>query len=413
VREAPERELATPHGILVRLCRREPPELASSELRALADAGFRSQLHELATSHRTLGLVLLALTRLPQLGELEPAARQGLLAPLPARRARAERQDHELERLLARLSAGGLEPLVLKGPALRHTIYEQSVERHFGDFDLLFEPAELERTFEIVREAGYRFPGSPERFAGYRATHFHVIFRHPDRFVAEVHWALSKPASPFRLDPEAFRRRSRRVGGSAGGTLRVPCPEHLLLHMAHENLRDSFSRLVRLVDLDRIVASTPGLDWDEIVSEARRGGLRALLGLSLDLASELLGTPVPAEVRRALRADRLGRAHVALLRPADALLHQRLGDTGPSASMVFWLAPGWRARGALLLRLARGGDYADQWIYNASTEVPPGSAARLRAGLKGVLHLAATHLQLYRRALERDPAAPAAPAGRT
>ena len=48
-----------------------------------------------------------------------------------------------VERLLARLAAGGLEPLVLKGPALRRTVYEQPVERHFGDFDLLFGASRL------------------------------------------------------------------------------------------------------------------------------------------------------------------------------------------------------------------------------------------------------------------------------
>lgn len=398
-------ESAGPHALLVRLCRREPPPLAPAELQALGDAGFRARLHELAAAHRTLGLALLALARSPELGELSPEARDDLLAPLAARRARAERQDRELERLLAVFAAGGLEPVVLKGPALRRTVYEQPVERPFGDFDLLFEDRELERAFELVREAGYRFPGSAERFAGYRAKHFHVIFRHPDRFVVEVHWALSKPASPFRLDPDAFRRRSRRAGGSAGCALRVPCPEHLLLHMAHENLRDSFSRLVRLVDLDRIVSATPELDWDELVSEARRGGLVSLLGLSLELASALLATPVPAEVRRALRPDRLGRAHLALLRPADALLQRQLADTGPAEATLLWLAPGWGARAALLLRLARGADFADQWIYDASTEGPPGAAARLTAGVKGVLHLAATHLELYRRALPRTPRA--------
>jgi hypothetical protein len=177
--------------------------------------------------------------------------------------------------------------------------------------------------------------------------------------------------------------------------------------MAHENLRDSFSRLVRLVDVDRLVASTPGLDWDEVVRGARSGGLLALLGLSLDLASELLGTPVPAEVRRALRGDRLGRAHLALLRPADGLLHRRLGAAGPSAALVLWLAPGWRSRGALLRRLAAGTDYAEQWIYDFSrANGPPGPAERLRAGVAGTLRLAATEGLLAWRALAGGPLPP-------
>jgi Uncharacterised nucleotidyltransferase len=387
------------HALLVRACRRTPPPLAQEDLALLADARFRAALRDLAERHRVSGLALATLARDAGLHTLPREARDDLLAPLAGLRARAERQERELPRLLGVLRAGGLDPLVLKGPALRRTVYASPVERRFGDFDLLLPGDRIERALALAGEAGYRFPFSDARLAGYRARHFHVIVRHPERFVAELHWALSPPGSPFQLDAAAFERRSVRLAGPGGGPLRAPCPEHLLLHMAHEHLlRDSFSRLVRVVDVDRIVAAQPGLDWDEVVSSARRGGLSSLLGLSLELAAELFETEIPPDVRRALRAPALARVHTSLAEPARGLLEQRLADVGVRTSLLFWLASGWRRRAKLLARLLTGREYAEQWIFDAEERGPAGGKALL-AGVKTGLRAAGYHAALYGRAL--------------
>lgn len=386
------------HALLLRACRRSPPPLVRGDLSRLADDRFRAALRDLADSHRVTGLALATLARDAAFESLRPDAREDLRTALAAVGARAERQDRELPRLLAVLRVGGLDPLVLKGPALRRTVYESPVERRFGDFDLLLPRDQIDRALALAADAGYRFPFSDARLAGYRNRHFHVIVRHPERFVAELHWALSPPASPFQLDAAAFERRAVRVAGPDGTPMRVPCAEHLLLHMAHEHLlRDSFSRLVRVVDVDRIVAASPALDWDEVVRSARRVGLASLVGLSLDLATELLGTELPPGVRRALRPPVLTRVHTSLVRPARGLLEQRLANPSVRTSLLFWLAPGWRSRAQLLARLLSGREHAEQWIFGEE-RVPAGSEALL-VGVKMGLRAAGYHAALYGRAL--------------
>ena len=228
--------------------------------------------------------------------------------------------------------------------------------------------------------------------------------RRPPRFRAEIHWRLAGERQSFQLDSEAFVRRSRVVQASDGTPMRVPCAEHFLLHAAHDNLRDSFSRLGRIVDVDRITASAADLDWDYTVSQARSGGLQTLLALSLELSRALLGTPIPPEVRDSLRPGAATRLHLGLLRPATSLLGRSLQQSRPAISLWFWLHWSWRERWRLLLRLVSGRHYAEQWIFREAEQGPPPAREAVASGVKSVLALALHQASLHLRRLGRSGA---------
>jgi hypothetical protein len=125
----------------------------------------------------------------------------------------------------------------------------------------------------------------------------------------------------------------------------------MLLHLVLQNVQEGFTRLGRIVDIDRIVASTPWLDWNALSAEAREGNLEPALALSLHLARQLLGTPTPPAVLVALRPGAASRFHLAALHalraaPPDSLL-------GPAGRhmMHLWLLPIARQRQRMLLGL--------------------------------------------------------------
>jgi hypothetical protein len=396
--------------LLVGLCRRDAgAAVDSADLAQLASNSFRKDWSELASRHRVAGLALLALQSHPGWSQISPDVAQDLLSPdacdavEPSVRPRsfgslltaAHRKHAELERLLGLLRAERLEPVVLKGPALCRSVYRDAVERRYGDFDLLFPVAQVDGAIEVVSAAGYTFPFSPEKLTGYRQLHFHLLLRRPGPFRTEVHWGLSNASSPFQLDPEAFLRRAVATTCRQGTPMRIPCPEHLLLHLVHENLRDSFSRFGRIVDLDRILASAPGLDWDYTLAQARQGGLDSLMALSLELAHQLLAAPVPPGVLASLRPGAATRIHLRLMRPAPSLMRRQLREVGAASSLRFWLAAGARRRGQLLLRMLSGGQAAKNWIFQASTAGPPTRREALAAGLKSGFKLVGHHVTLY------------------
>ncbi|HEX5829784.1 MAG TPA: nucleotidyltransferase family protein, partial [Gemmatimonadaceae bacterium] len=128
-------------ALLILLCRRRTPPAATgtAPTRAVAllddDAG-RTTFLGIAAELRVRGLALARLERDDLLTELgEPAAR-ALRAELTAERRRAAAQVLEQERVLDRPQRAGITPLLLKGAALRATLYAEAAEREVGDLDL-------------------------------------------------------------------------------------------------------------------------------------------------------------------------------------------------------------------------------------------------------------------------------------
>jgi len=139
-------------------------------------------------------------------------------------------------------------------------------------------------------------------------------------------------------------------------------------------VRDGFKRLKRLVDVDRIVAAAPAMDWSYLETMAREARLLPTLALALELSHEMLGTPFPEEVRRRIQPPAGVRFHLALLRPGASLLRQRAASR-PSWLMLLqlWLLSG-ETRAAAVARMLRGKD-ADpldwMWRGDESPDAPP------------------------------------------
>jgi hypothetical protein len=140
----------------------------------------------------------------------------------------------------------------------------------------------------------------------------------------------------------------------------------MLLHVAVQNVEDSFAKLRRLVDIDRIIATSPGFDWDWLAREVRRLRLESVTALSLRLAELLLCTPLPPGYVAALGAPLLSRIHLPLLDPLGQLLN---GAEAPRAAVerlfLVWSIASGRDRMRFLRELLTGD--AD-WFWRAVEE---------------------------------------------
>jgi hypothetical protein len=381
--------------LLVALCRRDAgTRVTSAALRVLDDEDARRRFIDYATAHGVLGLTLAALHRIqPRVGADGAAFRE----LLQGCRRRAAAMELGRDRVLAILRAAALDPVTLKGAALATTVYREPAERNYGDIDLLLARDEIDPAMLALERQGYRVPGAEAVEAGYREHHFHVRVQRPDGIIVELHWELSRPIESLHLDAAAFRTES--VVARAAPRLRVPRPELALLHIVAENLRDGFDRLTRLVDVDRIVASTPAMDWRYLESAAREARLLPSLALVLELSRDMLGTPLPDDVRRRIRPSAIVRFHLALLRPGASMLRQR-ALTRPSwvVLLQLWLLSG-EPRTAALRRMLRGED-ADplDWIWRG--DASPDAAGPIAARpVRRMGKLAAYQLGLYARAV--------------
>ncbi|HJR63524.1 MAG TPA: nucleotidyltransferase family protein [Gemmatimonadaceae bacterium] len=389
-------ELDSRQLLLLTLCRRDVPTVESFGRPALLDdPKFRSEFLSLARRHRVLGLVLAALERESRVSSL-PQPTDAFLAHIARLRREAALWDLERERVTSAHERNGISPVMLKGAALRATVYGEPMERPVGDLDLLVKPCEIDESLRCLEACGYRAPRLDISNA-YREHHFHIPMGHPNGFLVEVHWALRAPRSPFRLDPQAFLHRSRVTQVRRGKSIRIPSSEDMLLHLSSQNVDEGFSHICRLVDVDRVVHSTPPLDWDYLADAARSLGLETALGLTLRLASTLLGTQLPDDVLTRLRLPRASRVHLRVYRPASSLLRQHARAVTPAQPYLYlWSMSRWRDRRTYLHRLMMGAEDPLQWLWRGhdSAEQLPARGVAASA----VLKLLGYHVWLYLRA---------------
>ena len=385
--------------LLVALCRRDAGErLGDDALRVLDDEETRARFIDYATVHGVLGLALASLQRVgPHAGAAGAVFRERLRGC----RRRAAAMELGRDRVLAVLRVAGLQPVALKGAALHTTVYREPAERDLGDIDLLLPRDQIDRAVAALERQGFFVPGTEEAEAGYREHHFHVRVQRPDGFIVELHWELTRVIEPFHLDPAAYLAESVQVPGAP--QLRIPRPELALLHIVTEMLRDGLDRLTRLVDVDRIVAATPAMDWKYLEAAARDARLLPSLALALEMSRDMLGTSVPDEVRRRIRPPVGVRFHLALLRPAQSLLRQR-SVTRPSwlTLLQLWLLSGER-RSAALARMFRGED-ADplDWLWRSIMTPDAPATAPVRPVVR-MGKLAVYQLGLYARGVVGVP----------
>ena len=320
----------------------------------LAEPGARTSFLRLARELGVEGLALNALETTRLIDSLPADVARELYARLEQLRRQALLWDLERDRVLHVLSRRAVTPLLLKGSALRERVYDDPTERSMGDLDLLVASEDVERSMAALRDAGYASE-SEQLMGAYRLHHFHYVLRHPRGFVVELHWGLTDPESRVPLNEQQFVQRASTSNRGHNVPVRVPSPEDLLLHTVSQNEDDAFGLLRRIVDIDRIVAASPHLDWPYVARAARDAGLDLVLAVSLRLAHLLLRTDVPSDLARGTGLPVLSRIHLAMLDPVAWVISLPSERRAVASDAIrLWCAGTWGARVRSVAETLRG-----------------------------------------------------------
>ena len=394
--------LPGPAAALVALCHRDEPVRRAREAAPdFASPEFQFELAALAQRHGLFGLMLHTLDRNGVFAELPASVTADYRSSLRLLRRQAALWDLERDFVLNLLAERGIPTVLLKGAALRLLAYADPVQRSFGDVDILVPESATDTAVAALVQAGYH--GHPEHLARlYREHHHHLILRKELGFIVEVHWALEPVRSPFRLDPEAFRRSARRVETPGKVPASIPSPEHCVLHLSTQSLEDGFSRLGRLVDIDRIIAASgTALDWNRLAADAVAMRVNTVVGLSLRLAELLFGTPVPATLLDELGLGGVVRANLALLDPIGLVLEQRSHRRASLHQLLVLWSVADRPTRVAVLRAMRAGK--QDWFAHLMPVEAGGS--KRRSPIVATLKLGLYQLWVYLSAVTARPRA--------
>jgi hypothetical protein len=315
------------------------------------DSEAWESLLSLASRHGVQPILYWRLYRSGHLGEIPGSVSERLHRDFLRSAAGNARLYHHLEEVLGRFRNAGVPVIVLKGAYLAQKVYEKEALRGMCDVDLLVMKTDLLRAAEILGSLGYRADRPFELEAEYAVTdHLPSFSRHADnRF--EIHWSLTRPASPFSLDIDGLWERSQPVTIANTG-VRALSPEDLLLHQClHTAWRHRFAMGLRaLCDIAETLRSFgTEMDWKAVKEMARLWKAERCLFLSLLLARDMVGAEVPDGILKKPG----GRSADAMMRSlAEELVmagEMRVAGLSPNFARA-WAGTGPSEKAAALLK---------------------------------------------------------------
>jgi len=253
--------------------------------------------------------------------------------------------ERELLSLHRDLRDAGVEPVVLKGPALAHTLYPDPAWRDFGDLDLLVRADDWSRACAVLSSRGFRRslpqprPGFDERF-GKAATHVDE-----SGLQIDLHRRMTVGAFGLWVDPGTLADRAVPFVVGGRELLRLDDSAALLHACLHASLGSAPARLLPLRDVVQI-AHCGTVDWGLLTEWSRRWRLRAVVRHAFRAAAETLEAPLPAEALSVSSQGTSARERRALA----AHLGGRRERGGPALSVVGAL-PGVRMKAAYVRAL--------------------------------------------------------------
>jgi hypothetical protein len=266
--------------------------------------------------------------------------------------ARNVRYQHRLGEIAHALADVGSRVVVLKGLALAAVAYPDLGTRGMADMDLLVREADANRAVAVLQQLGY----VPEKDVSGHPAEFCRRYGEGQRFhgpgpfpaVVELHWRLLdyewfREAIAVPVDDLWQRIVPLPMEGIAAWQL---APEDTLLYLClHMAVHHSYSEVRFCVDLDRWIRRHPNLDWAACVQRAQVWRLGSIVYFALDLAHQLLDTPVPAAVWEQIRPAALTRWWFGRLVAPAQLVHGRAGLGLQAQRLLHWvLVDSWPAR---------------------------------------------------------------------
>ncbi|MDX6501034.1 MAG: hypothetical protein QOG23_4294 [Blastocatellia bacterium] len=210
----------------------------------------------------------------------------------------------ELLKILKCFEANSIAAIPFKGPTLAQSVYGDVGLRQFADLDVLVHRRDVPRVKELLVSRGFK--PTPDLTTAQQAAllRFDCAYNFDDGkgVVLDVHWDFVEPHSSLAFDPDPFwgRLEAITIGGNQLMTL---SPEDLLLVLCLHGFTHFWERLGWICDVASLIDQKKDIDWQLVLANANRLGMRRILLLGLVLATDLLNATMPLEIRKVVSGD--------------------------------------------------------------------------------------------------------------
>jgi hypothetical protein len=240
------------------------------------------------------------------------------------------RYTDEFFRIRYMLEKAGIQIIPFKGFWLAQDAYGNMADREGLDVDVFARLSDLGRIKELMEAAGYTVEAAFQPFTIEEVSrksqeyNFNRIVDGVSSFHIEFHWGICPPQYGLNISLEELQTQTV-TGNIQGNELVLFTPSaHFLLVILHHGGKDRFTRLKQVLDVARLIAIHDDIDWEWVISTARRFNAEKLVYTGIRLAKMLTDVKLPPEVK--VQASdpgtvRLARNRVRALRIATGRMN--------------------------------------------------------------------------------------------
>jgi len=214
--------------------------------------------------------------------------------------ARNMKMTKELLRILDLFEENGIAAIPFKGPALTQQIYGDISLRTFSDLDIIVKREHVLRAKDILVSIGYgpelKLTSDQEKAVLNYDCEYQ--FNQDERNVRiDLHWRFNKSCHYIELDFPGFWSRIRKITLNKRDVF-APSPEDLLLALCIHNARHHCNNLKLIGDIAGLIHLHVDMDWNLVLSHAKKMGIERIVRLNVWLAEDLLETKIPESVSK-------------------------------------------------------------------------------------------------------------------
>jgi hypothetical protein len=213
--------------------------------------------------------------------------------------------------VLARLAESGIDFMVVKGPALAHTVYPDPDVRAFNDLDLVIRERDWASMHRLLVAMGFRpeqdLPQPPPKLVPQEILYELKYWHRKTGLLVEVHYDDILNAGLASRNVEGFWRRAIWVDVD-GTPIQTLSLEDQLIHLCTHAHYHGYTRLNWFSDIAFIVRDhATRIDWEQLLETVRVEEAQVGVYYSLRFLDQLLGVSLPESVLAALRPGQFRR----------------------------------------------------------------------------------------------------------
>jgi len=243
------------------------------------------------------GLVPLLYQKIKMLDQhcIDPALLKTLQTCYMENVARNMRMVNDLERICKELEQQGVSYIAYKGPVAGKLAYNDTALRQFCDLDLMVRHQEFEEILQSFKGMGFRLSlDAPKKVIDYVRKAWRDIGMTKGHLHVDIHQQIAKGPSFFRPFDETWETCvTVQLDRASVNTF---SPEDALVAHSINNAKDGFSSLKQFRDIAGLIHNHPDLDWNRVLSNAKKRRCLTILLISVKLAYLFCGVELPGRV---------------------------------------------------------------------------------------------------------------------